>query len=151
MKTITQPQAKEPVRIRFKKLFYFSQISQIFVCSPLSFIIFHLAKRLLLPPCYPTPVGQPILPFQCRIAPTRKYSGGHIYIICTHAMRRRQRWGALTYCEQVKHRTQVLYETQAGVQAGGQLRRTREGTRPRTLEVEKKVKQQTLFTINIIY
>gem|GEM_PF-4346651 len=29
MKTITQPQAKEPVRIRFKKLFYFSQISQI--------------------------------------------------------------------------------------------------------------------------
>lgn len=57
--------------------------------------------------------------------------------ICTHAKRRRQRWGALTYCEQVKYRTQVLYETQAGVQAGGQLRRTREGTRPRTLEVEK--------------
>ena len=110
-----------------------------------SFIIFHLAKRLLLPPCYPTPVGQPILPFQCRIAPTRKYSGGHIYIICTHAMRRRQRWGALTYCEQVKYRTQVLYETQAGVQAGGQLRRTREGIRPRTLEVEKKVKQQTNY------
>ena len=52
---------------------------QIFVCSPLSFIIFHLAKRLLLPPCYPTPVGQPILPFQCRIAPTRKYSGGYLY------------------------------------------------------------------------
>ena len=76
---------------------------------------------------------------------TLQYSGGHIYIICTHAMRRRQRWGALTYCEQVKHRTQVLYETQAGVQAGGQLRRTREGTRPRTLEVEKKVKQQTNY------
>ena len=106
-----------------------------------SFIIFHLAKRLLLPPCYPPP---PILSFTALLHPS-KYSGGHIYIICTHAMRRRQRWGALTYCEHVKHRTQVLYETQAGVQAGGQLRRTREGTRPRTLEVEKKVKQQTNY------